>query len=713
MHPDTLKLLCHAGSSSELTFGATVEQWLDAAQTDGKPALRSFQMIAYTGSKMNFAQLDAPVIIDIQGMSVTNKPRPILKDHQRSQIVGHTTSVKASGRTVLVDGVVSGTSPAAREVVDTSRNGFPWQASVGVSVQRMEHVKAGSSAQVNGEVVNGPVYIARATSLNEISFVALGADDRTTAAITAAHNAKGLAMDFEAWLSSLGLQASALNADQLNNLKSVYAKINAAKDGNAGAGAGLPAKDGGDAGIDLSAARAQLDKMVADAIAPIKKMAKIQEVDSLCAAAKDVPADKLKEIKASALAHDWSPEKVELELVRSGRPTMGAPSIGRGGPSLSAAAIECALTRSTGKVPADKLEKIYGPQVLEAADKLKTVGLRDLCRLCCNLEHKDIPMHFGDGREVIEASFSTHSLVNIFENSMTKVLLQSYEAVAPIAPSLCSTSAVSDFKQVSRYRVAGTGDFEKVGPTGELKQGDLSEQKFTNQAETYGQMLTLTRQDIINDDLGALTRLAQLMGIRGAQKVDDVFFAMWLANAGSFFATGGANDNLLTGAGTVFSDDALNAAEQKFMLRLAGPNNRGNTQDQSPIMLTPTILLVPPALKREAERLIGSPNIVVAGGSNLSKVGIANPYYNKYRIVVAPHLQLSGRYSGTSATAWYLLADPQTVSAAEIVYLNNVRTPTLERVDPPANVLGVTWRAYLDFGVNFADPFAAVKSAGA
>ncbi len=66
--------------------------------------------------------------------------------------------------------------------------------------------------------------------------------------------------------------------------------------------------------------------------------------------------------------------------------------------------------------------------------------------------------------------------------------------------SLRSISAASGLSATSRdlsLPFAGTGGFEKVAPDGELKHGKLSDQKYSNKADTYGQILALTRHDII------------------------------------------------------------------------------------------------------------------------------------------------------------------------------------------------------------------------
>ncbi|MDZ4829102.1 MAG: hypothetical protein SGJ09_02760 [Phycisphaerae bacterium] len=67
-------------------------------------------------------------------------------------------------------------------------------------------------------------------------------------------------------------------------------------------------------------------------------------------------------------------------------------------------------------------------------------------------------------------------------------------------------------------------------------------------------------------------------------------------------------------------------------------------------------------------------------------------------LAVAPHLS-DTLHTGSSAKAWYLFADPTLVAAFEIVFLNGTQQPTIERTPTPANTLGVSWSAYIDFGV--------------
>ena len=164
----------------------------------------------------------------------------------------------------------------------------------------------------------------------------------------------------------------------------------------------------------------------------------------------------------------------------------------------------------------------YGEKTLEAANPLRHIGLKELVAECARSEGIDVPRVFGDGTETIRAGFSSMSLPSIMENVMNKTLLAAYQNTPIAAFDLCSVGTVSDFKEVSRYRLLGTGGFEQVAPDGELKHGKLSDQKFTNKADTYGQILTLTRHDIINDDLNAFMDIPRQMGRSGAESIDDL-----------------------------------------------------------------------------------------------------------------------------------------------------------------------------------------------
>ncbi|MBN8603489.1 MAG: hypothetical protein J0M26_20810 [Planctomycetes bacterium] len=658
--PSSLRIVCDDASSINLQAAEAAEE--------GKPALRKFSMVAYTGGAMRLGGWPYPVVVDLAGMRVTRKSRPILKDHDRASIVGHTDDIMVRDSRLEVAGVISGVGNTAQEVIATSENGFPWQASLGANADKVVFIPEGKSATANSREFKGPVYIARKSTLGEVSFVALGADDDTEARIAAGQSGDDEELDNEE-----------SENDSTDSDDSELDPVNASLD------MGSKPKRPVTSGV--------VSKMRIEAAAESKRIAGIRKV---C-------AGKHPEIEARALEEGWSVTKTELAVLRIERPK--APDQQASQPMYRREVLEAACCLSVG-LDETKLLKAYGERTLNAADPLRHIGLRELVAECARLEGFDVPRVFGDGTATIRAGFSTMSLPGILENVMNKTLLSAYESTPIAAFDLCSIGTVSDFKEISRYRLLGTGGFEKVAPDGELKHGKLSDQKYSNKADTYGQILALTRHDIINDDLNAFMDIPRQMGRSGAESIDDLFFTLLLKNTG-FFSS--ANANLLTGPDTKFGPESLTVAKTTFRKQKAGPSNKA--KDQKPINIRPEFLVVPVEIETDAELLMGSAQLMIDAQGTPTKIPVDNPHRNKYRVISTPHLSDS-YYQGASGSAWYLFANPNVLPAFEIVFLNGRRTPVIERVEMPANTLGMGFRSYIDFGVNSQDPRAAVKVTG-
>ncbi|MCC9654632.1 Mu-like prophage major head subunit gpT family protein [Rhodopirellula halodulae] len=655
--PSSLRIVCDDAATITL---AAADPPLEG---DDKPALRKFSMVAYTGGAMRLGGWPYPVVVDLAGMRVTRKSRPILKDHDRGSIVGHTDDIKISDRSLEVAGVISGVGTTAQEVIATSENGFPWQASLGASAEKVVFIPEGKTAKANGRDHKGPVYIARKSTLGEVSFVALGADDNTEARVAANQH------DDEDYGEGDDNQGD-------TTLEPVNASLNMSTKLKTN-----------------PKPRSPIDDMRAEAAAESRRIASIRK---LC-------AENHPDIEADAIEQGWTITKTELAVLRSERPK--APEQNQHSPRYTRDVLEAAACLSVG-IEEKALLASYGEQTLNAADPLRHIGLRELVAECARMEGIEVPRVFGDGTATIRAGFSSMSLPSIMENVMNKTLLAAYQNTPIAAFDLCSVGTVTDFKEVARYRLLGTGGFEQVAPDGELKHGKLSEQKYSNKADTYGQILTLTRHDIINDDLSAFMDIPRQMGRSGAESIDDLFFTLLLKNSG-FFSS--ANANFLQGADTKFGPDALTVAKTTFRKQKAGPG--GKAKDQKPINIRPEYLVVPVELETEAELLMGSSQLMIDAQGSPTKIPVDNPHRNKYRIISTPHLSDS-YYPGASASAWYLFANPRVLPAFEIVFLNGRRTPIIERVEMPPNTLGMGFRSYIDFGVNSQDHRAAVKVAG-
>jgi hypothetical protein len=259
-----------------------------------------------------------------------------------------------------------------------------------------------------------------------------------------------------------------------------------------------------------------------------------------------------------------------------------------------------------------------------------------------------------------------------------------------------------DFKQFFSYNFLMDAMFTKVGPAGELEHATASELEYFNKVDTYGKMFAVTRQDIINDDLGALSQIPMRLGRGAAIGLNMTFWTEFLASLNTFYTTG--HGNVVTGAGSALTSDGLKAAQLKFD-KQTDPNG-------DPLAVDARILLVPPELEIAANELMTSLIINTGGASTETKVPNRNVWANKYRTVMSRYLS-NTNITGNSTTAWWLIADPMDLPVIQVAFLNGRQEPVVESADADFNTLGVQFRGFFDLGVRKQEFRAAVRSAGA
>jgi hypothetical protein len=638
---------------------------------DGKPKLPKFSMVAYTGGVMRIAGWRWPLVVDLAGLGIPSQNRPIRFGHDMQSGVGHTDVIRIEDGKLLAAGVVSRDTTAAREIVASARNGFPWQASIGAGVEEYEFIKPDQKVLVNGREFLGPLNVVRKSTLGEISFVDLGADGQTSA------NVAALATPFK--------QENSVMGDNIYKGADSQANTPASGEPSGVQAAGTP--------VLGQPAENTVQQMRAEAAA---ESARIAAMRRLC-------DGKYPDIEARAIREGWDAMRCELEILRDTRPKAPAAHVHKtnvvNGAILEAA---CLLTAKL-----DHVEDLYDEQALEAAQKRFRggIGLQELI-LEAAWANGYTGRSFRDSRSImrfafkpeLEAGFSTVDIGGILSNVANKFLLEGFFAVERTWRNICAVRNVSDFKTVTSYRLIGKDQYEQIPPGGELKHGTLGNETYTNKADTYGLLLSIDRRDVINDDLGAITTVPRKLGRGSGLKINDVFWATFMKNSTFFTAD---NKNYLTGADTALTIDGLTKAEVAFMDL--------TDSDGKPIGIMPSILLVPTSLSAMATQLYKS--IELRDTTSSTKYPIANPHQGKFRAEVSRYLTNS-RYTGNSSKAWYLLADPSDVPVIEVAFLNGQEPPTIETAEADFSVLGVQLRGYHDFGCNLQENRAGVKSKG-
>lgn len=712
------------------TSGRAVDFIEARAGGTGAAALPRVRLVGYTGGEMRVPGYPTPIVLDMQG-GVYSQRVPLLKDHSPAMVLGHSESVRIeSGRELVVEGVISGANQVAREVVDTAKNGFVWQASIGADPISTERVEAGESATVNGQTFQGPLLVVRRWRMREMTLTAMGADEHTTVSI-AAHSAHGdTTMTFAQFLKRLGVTENTDNAAEVAQLRAMYeAQIAASAAAPAPGSAAAPAPGSDPAPAPVANPAPAPGNAPGSAPAPVQAAAGGVDTAALLTQARQLLTQEHTRIAgiqamsgrytgaqdstiiAEAIRDGWSLDRTELALLRAERPTRSAPSDNNS--PQTAQVIEAALLRNGG-LSEEQLGRHYSEGVVNEAIAATFNGFSLHGLIYAMLDRAGSPRPMGGvqdstiheafriNAQMIQASsaFSTLSLTGILSNVANKALLAAYASNESVATVICKRGTVKDFKEHSRFRLGGMGRLKQLAPSGEIEHTTLAEQVFNVAADTQAIMLTLTRKMWINDDLGAFLDLPQILGRMAWMSREIDVFTLLLSNPGSFFAAG--NRNYIEGADTALSVDGLTLAEAKFSDQVG--------IDGFPIANQAKYLLVPTGLKVPAQQLHKDLVVNETTTANKPKPN-SNPHTGKFMPLSSPFLNAQG-LPGSSAAAWYLFGDPNVVPAMEIAYLNGKDKPMIDSAETSFNTLGVQMRCVFDYGVAMQDHRGAVKSKG-
>ena len=650
---------------NSLTLAARVEA------KSGTP--RRVKIVAYTGSEILTAGFGGRAwIAELSGLTIP-PTFPLLTDHDNSMnAMAGTGAARVEGNQLIVDGTLNTDTPAGIKVEAFLKAGDKLQASIGADATETREFKAGEQFKANGKTFTAPrggvVLIVRAT-LREVSFVPLGADGRTSVVLATGQKAKSMFPSFENWATENGFDPSNIDPKQAGVVKASWRTAVAEK---------------------LIPDDAVGKQLRADIVA-----GRFGDDEDRLQGARDVY-----ELRAERAK--WTDG---VGLGRGNRD--GANRQG------SANVVTASLLTSAG-VSQDVLAKHYGEQVVDAATARgeRGLGIQGVLRRVMaaagvappngNFTDSTIRAAFEASRKLEASGYSTIGLPGILSDAANKLLLDSFVAVPSTWSRFCRISSNPNFKASNRYRLTMKGTFQEVAPTGEIKHVTLAESENDATLSTYGAMIALTRQTIINDDLNAFAAVPRMLGRMSAIKIEKSVYTLLLSNPSSFFAAG--NANYLSGGGSALALAGLGAAYAKFLNQTDANND--------PAMVMPRLLLVPPALEITGRQLMQDVSVVATTTAN-TPLPAGNPYAGMFDVVTGPYLGTAFGLTGASNTGWYLLTSGGDYSIMEVAFLNGQTTPTVETAEMDFNTLGVQMRAFLDFGTSMLEHRGGVFNAGA
>jgi len=349
--------------------------------------------------------------------------------------------------------------------------------------------------------------------------------------------------------------------------------------------------------------------------------------------------------------------------------------------------------RTLGEALYSRMNPGHNPA--EAAQQYRSFSMLEIAQDC--LRTRGIA-HGGlsPARLVERALHTTSDFPLILGDATNRSVLDSYRVAQSAIKAAARQVNARDFRTRHRLKLSEGPELEKVGQSGEIKAGTLVEAEESYKLDTYAKRLGLSRQMIVNDDLGAFTDISRRMG-QGAAATEAKLLAQLIESNGK-----------LSDGKAVFHTDHGNLAstasspwitvDPNFMDLVSTARTgmrRMKTLKGNPMQVVPKFLVVPPEGETAGEKLIAD---IAAATMN-----DANPFAGRLQLLVEAYF--------TNSKAWYLAADPALTPGIEWSYLEGEEGPQIE-TRAGWEIEGVEIKVRLDFGAGFVDPAGWYKNAG-
>lgn len=286
--------------------------------------------------------------------------------------------------------------------------------------------------------------------------------------------------------------------------------------------------------------------------------------------------------------------------------------------------------------------------------------------------------------QVIErAMHGTSDFPQIFGTAVGRVLADAYDVAPAALKAVARETLLPDFRQRALMRLGSAPSLEKVNEHGEFTYGTIEEAGNAWSLVTYGRIFALTRQALVNDDLGAFGDLVRSFAEAAARReADELTKALVTPGLVDGVALFDATRNTQTIRKLTLS--GLGAAVQAL---------RSQKQFGELVAQEPGSIIVPPALEMTARQLVAV--------TTPAKPSDVQPF-GQLDVVVEPRL--------TDPDVWYLVARNQ--RALEYGYLDGEAGPQVTQREG-FKVDGLEIKARLDFGCGWVQPVGWVKNTGA
>ncbi|MBG5978592.1 ATP-dependent Clp protease proteolytic subunit [Proteus mirabilis] len=332
-----------------------------------------------------------------------------------------------------------------------------------------------------------------------------------------------------------------------------------------------------------------------------------------------------------------------------------------------------------------------GYQDYEKDNAYNSMTLRELAR--ASLTERGVGVATYNPMQMIGMAFthSTSDFGNILLDVANKAILLGWEENDETFEKWTKKGQLSDFKTAHRVGLGAFPSLRKVREGAEYKYVTLDDKGETIALATYGELFSITRQAIINDDMNMLTDVPMKFGRAAKATVGDLVYAVLIDNEKmsdkkALFSTD--HKNMLTGGMDV---ETISAGRTAM---------RQQKEGERTLNIRPAFMLVPTTLETQAIQVVKSGSVK---GADVN-ANIINPVRDLAEIIAEPRLDEA------STKDWYM-ASRQGSDTIEVAYLNGIDVPYIDQLEGFTSD-GVTTKVRIDAGVAPVDYRGLLKVTG-
>lgn len=289
--------------------------------------------------------------------------------------------------------------------------------------------------------------------------------------------------------------------------------------------------------------------------------------------------------------------------------------------------------------------------------------------------------------DIAQLALTTADFPFILADAAGKTLRQAYEASPRTFVPWCRQRTAADFKNIKAIQLGEAPALLLVTEANpQFQQGVMAESREQYALATYGRVVSITRQTLVNDDLNAFTRVPAALGTQAAVLENNTVWDIITTNAAMADAVAlfhADHSNLVTGAGSALGLAGLAAG-------FAAMAKQKGLDATTVLNLQPKFILVPVALQLTAFQLFAANIVPLEAGK------VVPEYLRAITPIAEPRLD------ATSAAYWYLAASPAQIDTIEYAYLEGQQGVYLE-TRQGFEVDGIEIKARLDFAAKAID----------